>query len=980
MKIEEVLEVLNNPRIFEINTIPMFSDHDFSESNLENRISLNGTWNFKYLSQNDLLTFDKNDLSTINVPSNIELEGYGIPEYSNMAYDFDGIVDISSPNIPNKLQKIGYYKREFCLDDNFSKKHVILRFNGVRTCYALYLNDKFIGYKEGSFTPGNFDITDYLLDVNKLEVYVFKYSTGSHFEDQDFWFMTGIFRNVELLGYGDNHIKDISVVCDYDSNFGDLKVNLDILGNYDNLSLKLYDSNNSLIFSQSFESNIINIKKLQVKPWSAEFPNLYKLEISINVLGIIVETSTLNIGFRTFTIDNGLMKINGKRIVFNGVNRHELNNTTGFSVSKDSMLEDILIMKQNNINALRMSHYPNSSYMYELCDKYGIYVIDEVNIETHGTWQKAFDVNFDENTIPNDDEEYLDLVLARGKNMYERDKNHASILIWSLGNEAGGGSVLNELSNYFKKVDKSRLVQYEGLIRDRRYNNSSDIESQMYPTTKQIIDFLDKDDTKPFICCEYMHAMGNSCGGFSEYTNLSKTNDKYQGGFIWDFLDQGLLINGDYIYGGDLGERPTDYNFCCNGLLSSGKVLTTKMLETKYNYSGIELDIDSKEITIRNYYLFTNLNQFDIEISMNKEDVIISKSFSNYNLEPGKTLKIKSPICRDSEDELFIKVRVLLSNDTNYAKKGHEIVSKTFSLNSYKLDKLEEEPLNIISGGFYVGASNSKFSVLFSKVYASIVSYKYLGKEFLEGFTYPIFSRATTDNDRGSFYKFSHNPWYSASDSRKLVDFSSKTIGETLEVRFTYAFPSIANYTTSIVYTVNKNGRINVEMTSPPLDDFIDYPLYGLTLTLNKNMENVRYYGNGPVDNYIDKSLFTDLGIYSYNVNNYECPYIKPQEYGNITSARYIEISDTKYKIKFESSNKLNVSYIPYNMNELENANHNYELKSNYNYIRIASEVSGLGGIDSWMSECLDKFKIPSNKSKSLKFSFYVSKLEERNN
>lgn len=972
MNIEKILEVINDPKVFQINTLEVTSEHLFSEQGKVNFHCLDGIWDFKYLKLSEILDFEKTNLDEIKVPSNIELSGYDKPAYSNIAYSWDGLYDVKNGEIPEDMQRVSYYTRTFSLEENFSKENVILSFDGVRSSYAVYLNNAFIGYKEDSFTRGLFDITNKLKEENKLEVYVFKYSSGSYLEDQDFWYLTGIFRSVNVIGYGKTHLNDLFVKADYKDLEGSLDLKLSIIGDYSDVEISIRDVKNNLITKRSDSSPHILFSNLNILPWSSEAPNLYSLEISILNNHKILETSTLFIGFRNFSMIDGIMCINQKRIVFNGVNRHEFNNDTGFSVTKESMLEDVLIMKRHNINALRMSHYPNSSYMYHLCDLYGLYVIDETNIETHGIWQKAFSLSSTEESIPGDKEEWEDAILFRGRNMFNRDKNHPSILIWSLGNEAGGGLNLYKLSRYFKENDSTRLVHYEGLIRDRRYNDSSDMESQMYPSPHAIKDFLANDDRKPFISCEFMHAMGNSCGGFSEYSDLTKTTPKYQGGFIWDFLDQGLTYNGDYIYGGDLGERPTDFNFCCNGLLSSGKKATTKLLEASHNYSNIDIVFDGENITFKNYFLFTNLSAFDINISLNFEDKTLKSSIINIDVLPSASYTIKNPYFNDYETEHFIKVSIVLSKNTNYAKKGHLIMAVTKRYGQFRLTKNSTEELSIVDGAFYSGAHNSNYSILFSKAYGTIISYKYKGEELLSSLTYPVFSRALTDNDNGSGYGFTHSVWYEASNSRKLLDYKALNNNGNLEVSFTYIFPRIPNYSTVVKYVVTSDGKVNVSMTSPSLKGEIDYPLYGLTFALKKDMEYVTYYGNGVADNYIDKNSFANLGVYKYNVSEFKCPYIRPQEYGNITGLKRLVISNNNLSLLVESTKELNINYIPYSRLELENASHNNELKSNMNYLRVASEVSGVGGIDSWMSECENKYKISSNKTMKLEFSFFV--------
>ena len=971
MKIDDIIDILGDPNVFEINTLEMFSDHKFSYDDKKNYLSLSGEWKFKYLTLKELREGRISNLEKIAVPSNIELSGYDIPTYSNIAYNWDGLSSLENGLVKDDMQRISYYETTFTLEDDFLKDNIVLRFNGVRTSYAVYLNDKFVGYKEDSFTPANFLINDIVRDVNKLVVYVFKYSSGSILEDQDFWYLTGIFRDVLVISYKETHLRDIFVKADYKNTVGSLDVSLDINGYPTEKILRLADSSNNIILEKKFNDNKFVINDLNILPWSSEYPNLYNLSIILKDKFKNYETSTLKVGFRNFSIIDGLMCINQKRIVFNGVNRHEFDSKSGFAVSKESMLEDVLIMKQHNINALRMSHYPNSTYMYELCDLYGLYVIDETNIETHGTWQKPFNVEINEKTIPNDNPNWTSAVLFRGKNMFHRDKNHPSVLIWSLGNEAGGGLNLFKLSEFFRNSDSSRLVHYEGVIRDRRYNDSSDMESQMYPMPSSITEFLKKDDTKPFICCEYSHAMGNSCGGLSKYTDLTKTLPKYQGGFIWDYLDQGLLYNKKYIYGGLLNDAPTDYNFCCNGLLSSGKIFTSKLLEASALYCSIDVDIRPNEIEIKNNFLFTNLSNFDFLISLYKEEKLLQSTLLNYECSPMDEIVIKNPYNKNYSSEHIIKVFIKLAKNTIYAKKGHVILSKSLGLGEYKEEELETSDLHIVDGDYYVGASNKNFSILFSKAYGSLVSYKVFGEEMLSSLVFPTFSRALTDNDLGSDYMFNHIVWYMASKSRKLVSFKSKIIDGSLVVRYVHIYPKLKDYKTILTYKVTNTGRVHVSLKANALENTSDYPLFGLLFPINSKYKDVSYYGNGPSDNYIDKNNFSTLGVYKYNVSLYTCPYIRPQEYGNITELRNIKLSSKKTTLVIESKTPINASYIPYSSAELSSSKLSSELVSKTNYLRVASNVSGVGGIDSWGSECLNEYKVNSNKDMVLEFSFF---------
>ena len=583
------LSYLENSEIYEVNRLEAKSDHKFYR-NLEElkedkssfKTLLNGEWKFHYSKNLDgiINNFYEEDYSVeswdnIKVPGHIQLQGYDKPHYVNTMYSWDGHDDIVPPLIPKRYNPVGCYVKEFDIPSEFFGKPLYISFGGVESAFFLWLNGKFVGYSEDSFTPSDFDLSNlYKVGKNKLAVMVVKFCSGSWLEDQDFWRFSGIFRDVYLYTKPETHINDIFVHTNLKENYKkcELDIDLKIEGNLDSvIKYTLTDNDNNKILdkTQSIESNKLSIKEevTDIKLWSAEESNLYTLLIEVlDKNNNIIEVIQQKVGFRAFEMINNIMHINGKRIVFKGVNRHEFSCYKGRYVSKEEMLWDVKTMKRNNINAVRTSHYPNQSYFYELCDEYGLYVIDETNLESHGTWQKMGKID-SKYVVPDSKKEWRECVLDRAKSMLERDKNHPSIIIWSCGNEAFGGENIYLMSEYFRNTDSSRLVHYEGVFNDRRYNNTSDMESRMYAKVKDIEEYLNNNPQKPFMLCEYTHAMGNSNGAMYKYIELEDKYQMYQGGFIWDFIDQGLMnkdIYGkDYLaYGGDFGDRPTDYNFC----------------------------------------------------------------------------------------------------------------------------------------------------------------------------------------------------------------------------------------------------------------------------------------------------------------------------------------------------------------------------------------------------------------------------------
>ena len=647
---------IHDPKFFKENCMAAHSDHvtykneaEAMEQNSSFRLSLDGIWKFHY-AKNDAQTipgfeaenYNCRPWDDIRVPAHIQMEGYDIPQYANIQYPWDGREDVWRDAVPTDFNPVASYVKYFTLPEGFVKNGLYISFQGVESGFALWLNGSYVGYSEDSFTPSEFDLTPYVKEgENKLALKVFKWTSSSWCEDQDFYRFSGIFRSVYLYTMPKVHVYDLKVqpVVAESLESADLVLDMEICGKVEtveksaddakmqNVSAKITltgsrdDSkegaagsvSENTIFSEtiSFQSNntsdtirftdtgaaTVHFEQQVSHPalWSAEHPDLYTLTVELlDESGNSVEFISQNIGFRRFEMKDGIMTLNGKRIVFKGVNRHEFSSKTGRAVSKEEVLQDIITMKQNNINAIRTCHYPDASGIYELCDRYGLYMIAENNLESHGSWDAASHGLVPKDTIvPGDNMDWEPMMLDRVNSCYQRDKNHPAILIWSVGNESYGGKVIFDMSEKFRAVDPHRLVHYEGIFNDRRYEGTSDMESQMYTSVENIKKFLAEHKEKPFICCEYTHAMGNSCGAMHKYTDLTDTEPRYQGGFIWDYIDQSILKKDRYgqefqAYGGDCGERPTDYNFSGNGICYGGeRDASPKMQEVKFNYQNI---------------------------------------------------------------------------------------------------------------------------------------------------------------------------------------------------------------------------------------------------------------------------------------------------------------------------------------------------------------------------------------------------------
>jgi len=703
------LEWLSDPAVFAVNRVPAHSDHTYYRTREEAerrgempmRHALNGAWSFAY-SANPAARpaeFYREDYSTagwgsIQVPGHIQLQGYAQPQYVNTMYPWDGREELRPPHISEEHNPVGSYVRHFRLPSELvGEGRVFISFQGVETAFYVWLNGQFIGYGEDSFTPSDFELTPYLREGdNKLAVEVYQRSTGSWLEDQDFWRFSGIFRDVYLYTAPELHAFDLDVRPQLDASLtqGTLQVGLTLLegapaGAQAMLSLRdaggVEVAGTLVPLQVGSREGQATLTVSRPELWSAERPYLYDLYIELQAAdGRCIEAIPQRVGFRRFEMVDKVMRINGERIVFKGINRHEFNPRSGRSISREDMLWDIRTLKQNNINAVRTSHYPNQTLWYELCDEYGIYVIDEMNLETHGSWQKMGAVEPSWN-IPRSDPQWQDIVLDRAVSMYERDKNHPSILIWSLGNESYVGDVLLETARYFRRQDDSRLVHYEGVFYDRAYTECSDMESRMYAKPADIVAYLEDNPDKPYISCEYMHAMGNSLGGMRHYTDLESRYPLYQGGFIWDYIDQSLYRKDRYgqeflAYGGDFDDRPTDYGFCTNGIVYADRTVSPKMQDVKFLYQNIKLTPSREGVTVRNDSLFTSTEEYDLLLVLRREGVEIERRTLRVAVPPlsEQTVEIGSLTEGLAEPgEYTVDAAFVLRESTRWAQAGHEV-------------------------------------------------------------------------------------------------------------------------------------------------------------------------------------------------------------------------------------------------------------------------------------------------------------------
>lgn len=1038
---------IHDPKFFKENCMAAHSDHvtykneaEAMEQNSSFRLSLDGIWKFHY-AKNDAQTipgfeaenYNCRPWDDIRVPAHIQMEGYDIPQYANIQYPWDGREDVWRDAVPTDFNPVASYVKYFTLPEGFIKNGLYISFQGVESGFALWLNGSYVGYSEDSFTPSEFDLTPYVKEgENKLAVKVFKWSSSSWCEDQDFYRFSGIFRSVYLYTMPKVHVYDLKVQPVVEESLENAKLVLDmeICGKVETVEKSADDakmqnvsakitltgsrddskegaagsvSENTIFFETiSFQPNntsdtirftdtgaaTVHFEQQVSHPalWSAEHPDLYTLTVELfDESGNCVEYISQNIGFRRFEMKDGIMTLNGKRIVFKGVNRHEFSSKTGRAVSKEEVLQDIITMKQNNINAIRTCHYPDASGIYELCDRYGLYMIAENNLESHGSWDAASHGLVPKDTIvPGDNMDWEPMMLDRVNSCYQRDKNHPAILIWSVGNESYGGKVIFDMSEKFRAVDPHRLVHYEGIFNDRRYEGTSDMESQMYTSVENIKKFLAEHKEKPFICCEYTHAMGNSCGAMHKYTDLTDTEPRYQGGFIWDYIDQSILKKDRYgqefqAYGGDCGERPTDYNFSGNGVCyGGGREASPKMQEVKFNYQNISVAFEEEgKFTVINKNLFADTGEYQCVAILQKNGIVVKKQKIDTNIAPLSSGTYEIPFEIPDDAEYAVTVSFVLREDTLWAEAGHEVA---FGQKVYKKEvksAVPEKPLKVVRGKVNIGVKGDDFDCLFSLLNGGLVSYRYAGKEMIGKIPMPNFWRAPVDNDNGSMAPGRYAQWkiasmYISHRNGGMFDNVPTTVEETehsVTITYTYYMPTTPASKCQAAYTVYGDGTVETKLTYDPVEGLPDMPEFGMMFKLNADYDNVEWYGYGPEETYADRRHGAKLGIYKNKAADNMAKYLVPQECGNKVGVRYAKVTDDRGRGLLFSGDELSFSALPYTPHELENAAHPYELPQvHYTVVRVALAQMGVGGDDSWGAWVHPEYHI--DVTKPLEFTF----------
>ena len=1059
--------IVKNPEIFEQNRLPAHSDHEWYSTTgaIENGRSdfkylLNGIWKFAWAKNyNEAVKdfyradYDCRRWDSIRVPAHIQTEGYGHPQYVNTQYPWEGTEELEPGDIASVFNPVAMYTKYFTLpsDEKWKRGPVRISFQGAESAIALWLNGHYIGYSEDSFTPSEFDLTEYIdrKGENKLSCMVFRFSAGSWTEDQDFFRFSGIFRDVYLYTVPSCHIEDLKVETLLDDSYKNADLVVSMLstgaGQY---RLSLSNEAGELLGGKGELSGDgrteIRIPVGKPALWSAEEPNLYTLTIEVygqvhsdlfkfgpneNPDGAAPdEIISENVGFRRFELIDHIMCLNGKRIVFNGTNRHEFSAESGRVMPDSDIAKDLITMKRNNINAVRTSHYPNKTALYRLADILGLYIIDETNMETHGIWDAIWqEKRGDSYAVPGDRENFRGMILDRARSMYERDKNHPSILIWSCGNESYGGTVIRDEADLFRSLDKNRLIHYEGVDHDPRYPETTDMISTMYYPVPEIQKRLAEVPDKPYINCEYAHSMGNSTGNLKEYTDFANQEPRYQGGFIWDYIDQSMTLtdkNGTEFqgYGGDFGDRPHDGSFSGNGICyAKDREPSPKMQEVKACYQSVWAKLSTNAAEIENRFLFTNTEKFRAVLTLSREDRVVCEETFRAAVAPLTTKTCPLPfdieekihednINRGESDgtgEYQATLSFRLDGDTPWADAGYEIAwaQKPFG----KYDGLQSvsdclyspsglsmgsdmnvrKNLSVAESCHEVGVRNDDFSVYFSKLTGGLTSYNYGGMELIREQPRPTFWRAPTENDMANQIAFRGGQWMAASlyaspkygHGRQMTPCKVEKGEDFVKVTFTYHLPVKPALDCTIEYAVTGDGVVQVTETLPPSAEVGELPEFGMLFTLDGRLSKVRWYGEGPEETYADRHL-AKADVYAMDVEDNLSRYLVPSECGFRTGMRWAEITDVRGRgIRFDAvepdfSGKtapaeiLGFSALPVKPGDLEAAHHTNELPAFVNtYVKLGMEA-GVGGDDTWGSLTHEPYLIHNEKQLVNRFTF----------
>ena len=985
---------LKDPGYFREGRLDAHSDHiafasreEAEEGISSYRFSLNGLWKFFHaLNPGQVIPgfeqpeYDCRWWNDIPVPAHIQLEGYGHPQYANTEYPWDGLEDLRPGQIPEGFNPVACYVKYFSLPERMRGKRVFVSFQGVESCVALWLNGRFIGFSSDSFTPHEFELTEALREgENKLACRVYRWCAGSWLEDQDFLRFSGIFRDVCLYTAPEAHVWDLRVDALPDETFtkGILAWRVKATAPAGStLSLSLMDGPTCVARAgvpaagEAELSGEMTVE--QPRLWSAEHPALYRLEIELTGPDGTGEFIAQPVGFRRIEIRNSVILVNGVRVVFKGVNRHDFCGETGRAVTEEKIRRDLLLMKRNNINAVRTCHYPDSSVLYRLCDELGLYVIDENNMETHGMWDMWYNGYITrEEIFPGNQKAWEPLLLDRIRSMVGRDRNHPSVLIWACGNESLSGSVILEMTRELHRLDPTRPVHYEGdchMPAEMRVRDVTDIESEMYTPAARIEEYLKEHREKPFILCEYTHSMGNSNGAMHKYTELAYREELYQGGFIWDFIDQSLAGRDRFgqetlFYGGDWDDRPTDGIFCGNGIVFGDGRETPKLQEVKYNYQDIVVRVDESRMEVVNRHMFTSTAAYRCVVTLARDGKPLATREVETDVAPLSSAMYPLPFdAQTVPGEYAATVSFRLREDTPWAPVGYEVAfgQSVWTVAREKRCTGRHPALAYTNSPWNISVRGEGFQVLFSRIGGALISYRWGDRELLKAPLLPNFWRAPTNNDNGNRMPQRYAQWklasqYVTAGFRPETGKANAGVRPSLEedgsVSFTmtYDLPTNPAASCQVSYRVHPCGKLDVRLHYDPVAELGEMPEFGMLTKLDADYDRVRFYGLGPEENYIDRREGARLGIWEYRAGENVTPYLLPQECGNRTGIRWAEITNARGQGLKLWLNGGEFSALPFTPHELENAAHGFELpRPAYTVLKMSSRQMGVGGDDSW--------------------------------
>ena len=972
--------------------------------------SLNGNWKFHWSPNPAERPLDFHDPSVdvaawdeIPVPSNWQLHGYGYPIYTNIRYAWG---DADPPNVPRDFNPVGSYRREFSIPEDWDGRQVFLHFAGVDSAFYVWVNGHEVGYSQGSRTPAEFDITSFLESgTNIVAAEVYRYSDGSYLECQDMWRISGIFRDAFLFSVDDLDIRDFEVRTPLDESYRDARLELTVwLRSFIESSrpaiveAELLDAaGEPVIETLSVGAEVaagaesaLELSAEIVNPlkWSAETPNLYTLLLTLkDEDGSIVEVLSSNVGFRSSEIKDGRLLVNGAPITLRGVNRHEHHPVTGHYVDTESMIDDILLMKRHNINAVRASHYPATPEWYELTDRYGLYVIDEANIESHG-------IGYEPDKTLGNKSEWLLSHMDRTVSMVERDKNHPSVIIWSLGNEGGDGIVFEETSRWIKQRDPSRPVHYERA----ELRPHTDIFAPMYYRIPEIVAYAENHDDRPLILCEYSHAMGNSNGNFADYWEAIYEHPRLQGGFVWDWADQGLYKEvpgrpGEtyFAYGGDFEPEGVyhDDNFLMNGLVSADRTPHPALEEVKKVYQPLRIaavDLANGQIAIENLYDFLDMGLLEGSYSLSADGVAFAGGplrapaerrapAPPLSIGPGERLIVTIPTLLPEAShepqpgvEYWLDIRFRLAEDTPWAEAGHLVAWEQFLLPDMmpaeELDPATLPAVEVRETGDRITVTGADFAAAVDLSSGTLDSYVFRGTQLIRTGPRPHFWRAPTDNDKGHGMPERCAPWKAASANWEIRGTDVRRLGAgDVEVHVTGWLPAV-EAEADVVYRFLGNGDVEIATAMHPTHRSLpELPRFGMQMTVPGAFETIVWYGRGPHENYQDRNTGAAVGVYHSTVTEQFFDYSEPQENGNRTDVRWVSLRrDDGVGLQAVGARPLSVTALRHTTEDLETAKHSYELpRRDYVTLNLDLAQSGVGGDDSWGARPHAQYTLPPN-------------------